>query len=110
MIPFLLIMQLMSEEKKSLSALVSEMIETYPCSGEINSKIDDAVAKMSEVEAAYTDGKIDRVDGLSVEYPDWRFNLRMSNTEPILRLNIESRGDERLMKKKTKELLKLIRN
>jgi len=110
MIPFLLIMQLMSEEKKSLSALVSEMIETYPCSGEINSKIDDAVAKMSEVEATFTDGKIDRVDGISVEYPEWRFNLRMSNTEPILRLNVESRADEKLMKKKTKELLKIIRN
>lgn len=110
MIPFLLILQLMSEEKKSLSELVSEMIETYPCSGEINSTIDDAAAKIKEVEAAYSDGKIDRVDGLSVEYPEWRFNLRMSNTEPILRLNVESRGDEKLMKKKTKELLKIIRS
>jgi len=110
MIPFLLILQLMSEEKKSLSSLVSEMIETYPCSGEINSTIDDAAAKMKEVEDAYTDGNIIRVDGLSVEYPNWRFNLRMSNTEPILRLNVESRADEKLMKKKTKEILKLIRN
>ncbi len=58
----------------------------------------------------YSDGNIVRVDGLSVEYPDWRFNLRMSNTEPILRLNVESRGDEKLMKKKTKEILKLIKN
>ena len=86
------------------------MIETYPCSGEINSTIDDAAAKMKVVEAAYSDGKIVLVDGLSVEYPEWRFNLRMSNTEPILRLNVESRGDEKLMKKKTKEILKLIRN
>jgi phosphomannomutase len=108
MIPFLLILQLMSEEKKSLSALVSEMIEAYPCSGEINSTVDDAAATMKGVEATFSDGKIDRVDGLSVEYPEWRFNLRMSNTEPILRLNVESRGNEKLMKKKTKEILKLI--
>jgi phosphomannomutase len=110
MIPFLLILQLMSEEKISLSELVNEMIETYPCSGEINSTVDDAAAKMKEVETAYSKGKIDRVDGISVEYPEWRFNLRMSNTEPILRLNVESRGNEKLMKKKTKEILKLIRN
>jgi len=109
MIPFLLVLQLMSEEKKKLSELVNEMIEAYPCSGEINSTIDDPAAKIKEIESKYYDGKIDKLDGLSVEYEDWRFNLRMSNTEPILRLNVESRGNIKLMKKKTQELLKLIR-
>ncbi len=110
MIPFLLILQLMSEEKKSLSELVNEMIENYPCSGEINSTIENAAEKIKEVEEKFSDGKIEHVDGLSVEYPNWRFNLRMSNTEPILRLNVESRKDKKLMKEKTKELLKLIRS
>jgi phosphomannomutase len=108
MIPFLLVMQLMSEEKKKLSELVTEMIKSYPCSGEINSTIDAPAEKIKEIEEKYSDGKIDKIDGLSVEYDDWRFNLRMSNTEPILRLNVESRGNEKLMKKKTKELLKII--
>ncbi len=109
MIPFLLVLQLMSEEKKNFSELVDEMIEAYPCSGEINSTIDDPAAKIKEVEEKYSDGKIDNLDGLSVDYDDWRFNLRMSNTEPILRLNVESKGNVKLMKKKTKELMKLIR-
>ncbi|MFI5236952.1 MAG: phosphomannomutase [Ignavibacteriales bacterium] len=110
MIPFLLILQLMSEEKKTLSQLVDEMISAYPCSGEINSTIDDPAGKIKDIEKKYSNGKTDYLDGISVEYPDWRFNLRMSNTEPILRLNVESRGDEKLMKEKTEELLKLIRS
>jgi phosphomannomutase len=109
MIPFLLVLQLMSEEKKKLSELVDEMIYAYPCSGEINSTIEEPSTKIKEIESKYSDGKIDELDGLSVEYEDWRFNLRMSNTEPILRLNVESRGNIKLLKKKTKELLKLIR-
>jgi phosphomannomutase len=109
MIPFLLILQLMSEEKKTLAQLVDEMIAAYPCSGEINSTIADPAGKIKEIEKKYSDGKIDELDGISIEYPNWRFNLRMSNTEPILRLNVESRGDEKLMKEKTKELLKIIR-
>jgi len=110
MIPFLLVLQLMSEENKKLSELVNEMIESYPCSGEINSTIDKPAEKIKEIEEKYSDGKIDKLDGLSVEYNDWRFNLRMSNTEPILRLNVESRGNMKLMKKKTKELLKIIKS
>ena len=109
MIPFLLVLQLMSTENKKLSELVDEMIKEYPCSGEINSTIDDPAGKIKEIEKKYSDGKIDELDGISIEYPNWRFNLRMSNTEPILRLNVESRGDEKLMKEKTEELLKLIR-
>jgi phosphomannomutase len=109
MIPFLLILQLMSEEKKTLAQLVDEMIAEYPCSGEINSTINDPAGKIKKIEKKYSDGKIDELDGISIEYPDWRFNLRMSNTEPILRLNVESRGDNKLMKWKTEELLKIIR-
>lgn len=109
MIPFLLVLQLLGEERKKMSELVGEMIKNYPCSGEINSTIDKPADKIKEIEKKYSDGKIEELDGLSVEYDDWRFNLRMSNTEPIVRLNVESRGNEKLMKKKTKELLKLIR-
>jgi phosphomannomutase len=110
MIPFLLILQLMSEEKKTLSQLVNEMIAAYPCSGEINSTVENPAGKIIEIEKNHSDGKIDHLDGVSIEYPDWRFNLRMSNTEPILRLNVESRGNEKLMKEKTEELLKIIRS
>jgi phosphomannomutase len=109
MIPFLLVMQLMSEENKALSALVEEMIAAYPCSGEINSEIMDPRAKLDEMEKKYSNGKIDHLDGLSVEYENWRFNLRMSNTEPIIRLNVESRRNKNLMEEKTTELLKIIR-
>jgi phosphomannomutase len=109
MIPFLLIMQLMSEEDKTLSDLVEEMIATFPCSGEINSTIADPAGKIKEIEKIYTGGKVEKTDGLSVEYDDWRFNLRMSNTEPIIRLNVESKGDVLLMEEKTKELLDIIR-
>jgi len=110
MIPFVLILQLMSEENKPFSQLVEEMIAAYPCSGEINSEIADPAGKIIEIEKKYSDGKINKLDGLSVEYDNWRFNLRMSNTEPIIRLNVEAKGDIRLMEKKTKELLHLIRN
>jgi phosphomannomutase len=109
MIPFLLIMQLMSEEDKKVSELVEEMIAAYPCSGEINSTIDNPAQKIEELARKYSDGKIDRMDGLSVEYPNWRFNLRMSNTEPIVRLNVETKRDMNLLKDKTDELLTEIR-
>ncbi len=110
MIPFLLIMQLMSEEGKSLYELVNEMVEAFPCSGEINTKLEDPKAKLEEIKAKYSDGKMDLIDGVSVEYDNWRFNVRMSNTEPLIRLNVETRGDKALMEEKTKELLDLIRS
>jgi phosphomannomutase len=110
MIPFLLVMQLMAEEGKTLSELVGEMIKKYPCSGEINTTLEDPKAKIEEIKAKYTDGILDELDGVSVEYDTWRFNVRMSNTEPLLRLNVESKGDVELMKSKTNELLELIRN
>ncbi|RMD50735.1 MAG: phosphomannomutase [Ignavibacteria bacterium] len=110
LIPFLLIMQLMSEENKSLSELVGEMVAAYPCSGEINTKLDDPKSKLEEIKAKYNDGKLDYTDGVSVEYDTWRFNVRLSNTEPLIRLNVETRGDIELMKEKTEELLNLIRS
>jgi len=109
LIPFLLVMQLMSDENKPFSRLVEEMVKAYPCSGEINSTVENAKAKIEEIKAKYADGKQDELDGISVEYANWRFNVRMSNTEPLLRLNVESKGDIKLMEQKTEELLTLIR-
>ncbi|MCH7826672.1 MAG: phosphomannomutase [Bacteroidetes bacterium] len=109
MIPFLLVLQLISEENKTLSELVDGMIKKYPCSGEINSTISNPKNKLEEIAQKYAEGKRDRKDGLSVEYENWRFNLRISNTEPTIRLNVESRGDVELMQQKTEELLKEIR-
>lgn len=109
-IPFVLIMQLMSEENKTLGELVEEMVAAYPCSGEINTKLENPEAKLEEIKAKYSDGKMETVDGVSVEYDNWRFNVRLSNTEPLIRLNVESKGDKKLMEEKTKELLDLIRS
>jgi phosphomannomutase len=82
----------------------------YPCSGEINRTIENPAAVLSKVEEAYAAQAlaVDRVDGLSMSMADWRFNVRMSNTEPVVRLNVESRGDQALMAVKTTELLALI--
>jgi len=110
MIPFLLVLQLMSEEHKTLSQLVSEMIAAFPCSGEINSTVQNPLEKIAEIKDKFPGGKRDNLDGLSVEYDDWRFNVRMSNTEPILRLNVESRNNIELMQFKTSELLNIIRS
>ncbi len=110
MIPFLLILQLMSEENKKMSELVGDMIRKYPCSGEINTTLEDPAAKIEELKAKYNDGNVDTLDGLSVEYDDWRFNVRMSNTEPLIRLNVESKENAELMKEKTEELLAIIRS
>ena len=109
LIPFVLVLQLLSDENKPFSQLVEEMIKAFPCSGEINSTVTSPLEKIAEIKAKYADGKQDELDGISVEYPEWRFNVRMSNTEPLLRLNVESRGDIKLMEEKTEELLTLIR-
>jgi phosphomannomutase len=110
MIPFLLVARLVSQSGRTLGDLVKEMISRYPCSGEINSTVADVKATLQKVESRYSDGKIERIDGLSVEYPTWRFNLRGSNTEPVIRLNVETRGDHALMEIKTEEILALIRS
>jgi len=110
LIPFLLILQLMTEENSKLSDLVGEMVKAFPCSGEINSTVSTPLEKINLLRTRYGNGIIDELDGLSVEFDSWRFNVRMSNTEPLLRLNVESRNDEKLMQEKTDELLNLIRN
>ncbi|MGB1139316.1 MAG: phosphomannomutase [Halioglobus sp.] len=109
MIPWLLVTGLISSTGKPLSTMVAERMAAYPCSGEINRSVDDAAAVLAKAEAAYGDqGEVDHIDGVSVDCGDWRFNLRMSNTEPVVRLNVESRGDTALMRSKTEELLALI--
>jgi len=109
MLPWLLVCQLMAKKGKRLSEMVDACMQAYPVSGEINSKVKDPDAVIRAVEQKYNDGEKDYTDGLSVSYPDYRFNLRSSNTEPVLRLNVETRGDEQLLKEKTQELLALIR-
>jgi phosphomannomutase len=96
------------ERGQSLSSLVSERMRLFPASGEINRKLSgDAKSVLVRAQKHYEQGAldVDFTDGLSIEYRDWRFNLRGSNTEPLVRLNVESRGDEALMKRKTQELL-----
>jgi phosphomannomutase len=107
MIPWLLLTEIMSRRGAKLSELVQERMAKFPASGEINRRVDDAPATMRRIENEYAPGarRVDHVDGVSVELDDWRFNLRASNTEPLLRLNVESRGDTELMRRKTEELL-----
>ena len=107
MIPWLLVAQLVSASGKPLSTLVEERVAAYPASGEINRSIADPSALLSAIEARYSGQaeSVDHTDGLSMCFADWRFNLRMSNTEPVVRLNVESRGDRALMQRKTEELL-----
>ena len=109
MLPWLLICQLMADKGKPLSALVDDRMRAYPVSGEINSRVADPDDVLNRIEKQYADGEKDHTDGLSVEYPNWRFNLRKSNTEPVIRLNVETRADKRLLEKKTRELLACIR-
>lgn len=110
MIPWLLVTGLISSGGQSLSKLVAERVAAYPCSGEINRTIADPAAVLANIEKAYGDQaqSVEHVDGVSMSMGEWRFNLRMSNTEPVVRLNVESRGDVALMEDKTKELLSLI--
>ncbi len=107
MIPWLMIAHLICRSGKSLSQLIDERMAKYPASGEINRTIGEPKALLAEIEAAYAPNavSVEHVDGLSVAFDDWRFNLRMSNTEPLVRLNVESNGDEALMRAKTEELL-----
>ena len=110
MIPWLLVTGLICAAGKGLSTLVSERVAAYPCSGEINRTIADPAAVLARVEGIYRGQalSIEHIDGLSMALANWRFNLRMSNTEPVVRLNVESRGDAALMQAKTRELLDLI--
>jgi len=110
MLPWLYVLQEMSTTGQSLSQLVGDMQRAFPASGEINRRLENADAALARVEQRYTGAAkaVDRTDGLSCDFPEWRFNLRKSNTEPLLRLNVESRGDHALMREKTGEILDLI--
>ena len=117
-IPWLLLVELLSLRKKSLADLVSERIDAFPCSGEINDTVSDPENVLKAVEDIYlklqqdvqdSNFLLEKIDGLSMSFSKWRFNLRMSSTEPVIRLNVEARGDKSLMEEKTRELLAHIR-
>ncbi|MAN52352.1 MULTISPECIES: phosphomannomutase CpsG [unclassified Marinimicrobium] len=110
MIPWLLVAELIGRKGQPLSELLQDCIDRFPSPGEINSKVDDAAAAIDRVFEHYKDQAkaIDRADGITMEFDDWRFNLRMSNTEPVVRLNAESRGDKKLVQEKTDEVLALL--
>ncbi|MFN3281481.1 MAG: phosphomannomutase [Tabrizicola sp.] len=111
MIPLLLILSLLSRTGRTLSQEVAEMRDRHPSSGEINFRVADPARIMTDIRARYADqaAGVDELDGLSVEFPDWRFNLRRSNTEPLLRLNIETRASISLLQDRVRELSGLIR-
>jgi len=112
MIPWLLIAALVSESGRSLADLVEARMQKFPCSGEINFKVADAkrsVARVMEHYAAQAPS-LDHTDGISADFGDWRFNLRSSNTEPLLRLNVETRGDAALLRARTDEISQLLKD
>lgn len=113
MIPWLLVLELLSRSGRRLSELVDERIRLYPVSGEINCSPADPAAAIARVEKYFREReKVLRsfcVDGLTLEFADWRFNLRSSNTEFLLRLNVESRGNQALLEERTATILALLR-
>ena len=110
MIPWLLVAELLSTTGKSLSDLVGERMAMYPASGEINRQVADATVTLQRLHDAYAADAInvDDIDGYSFEFAEWRFNIRMSNTEPVVRLNVETRGDQVLLEQKTAEVLAIL--
>ncbi len=110
MIPWLLVAEIMSQTGKSLAALVEERMALFPASGEINRTVDDDAEVLARIEKLFVKDAlaVDHVDGVSVEFADWRFNLRASNTEPLVRLNVETRNAPELMRSRTEELLKAV--
>ena len=108
MIPWLLVAELMGRSGRSLADLLAEARAAFPSSGEINFRVADVAAAVGRVEAALAGGKVDRLDGLSISFADWRVNLRASNTEPLLRLNIETRGDPDGLTRRVAEVSRLI--
>ena len=110
MIPWLMIIELMSQKNLPLSQLVADRIEKFPASGEINRVVKNSAQVIEMIRQKYEPYSkgVDHTDGLSLDMGEWRFNLRESNTEPVIRLNVESRGAIELMEEKTAELLMLI--
>lgn len=109
-IPALLVLELLSVEGRPLSEMVGELRSSYFISGEINSEVADGPAKMRELAERYADAEVSWLDGVSVSYPDWHFNVRPSNTEPLLRLNLESLVSREDMERRRDEVLALIRD
>ncbi|MGN6322765.1 MAG: phosphomannomutase [Dyella sp.] len=111
MIPWLLLAERVSKSGQSLGSLVSKQVTAFPCSGEINFSVNDVCKTVDHIMAYFANQEpaVENVDGISADFGKWRFNLRASNTEPLLRLNVESKGDVSLMKKKTQLLSDLIR-
>ena len=110
MIPWLLVCELLSRKQQPLSSMLEDRIAKFPSPGEINSHVNDPKTAISKVLNHYSEDAIfiDKTDGISLEFDTWRFNLRMSNTEPVVRLNVESRGDQELVNQKTAEVLHLL--
>ncbi|MDO8344374.1 MAG: phosphomannomutase CpsG [Cellvibrio sp.] len=110
MIPWLLVCELLSRKQQALSSMLEDRIAKFPSPGEINSHVTDPKIAISKVLDHYSADAIiiDKTDGISLEFDAWRFNLRMSNTEPVVRLNVESRGDQALVNQKTAEVLHLL--
>jgi phosphomannomutase/phosphoglucomutase len=110
MIPWLLIAELVSTSGRSLGDWVEDRVAKFPCSGEINFKVDDAKAAVQRVMDHYAalNPQLDHTDGISADFGQWRFNIRSSNTEPLLRLNVETRADAALLKQKTEEISALL--
>jgi phosphomannomutase len=109
-IPALLVLELLSREGKPMSELLAPFRERYFISGEINSEVSDQAAKMEELAAYYSDARQERLDGISIDYDDWHFNVRPSNTEPLLRLNLESLVSHEDMVRRRDEVLEKIRS
>jgi phosphomannomutase len=110
MIPWLLLIEILSEEERPLSELIQARIDKFPVSGEINRTVRNGLALLQAIETHYKGKELttDHIDGLSMEFDSWRFNLRPSNTEPVIRLNVETRADKDLLHAKTDELMQLI--
>lgn len=108
MIPALLILELLSKKGKWLSELLAPIKQRYFTTGELNSKVGDMASVLEKLEAQHQNGRITKLDGLSVEYPDWHFNVRPSNTEPLLRLNLEARNRDEMVRRR-EEVLSVIR-
>jgi phosphomannomutase len=108
-VPFLLLLELISTSGLKLSGLLAPYREQFFLTGEINTPVVDVPRKLQELEERYSDGAVTHLDGISVDYDDWHFNVRPSNTEPLLRLNLEARSQE-LLEQRRDELLELIRS
>ena len=109
-LPALLILELLSTQEKRMSELLAPYHAKYFISGEVNSEVSDPEAKMEEIAARFPDADQERLDGISIDYPDWHFNVRSSNTEPLLRLCLESLISSEDMVRRRDEILGLIRS